>query len=618
MDILKEFTLAINKALSALYTKAYTGEISFQKTRKEFEGEVTLVTFPLIKTSGKSPEITGTEIGNYLQQNTNLIKGFNVVKGFLNFSVADKVWLDYFTHILANDSYALENPDSSGFSVMIEYPSPNTNKPLHLGHLRNIFLGASLSEILKARGHKVIHACLYNDRGTNISKSMLAWKLWGNGETPESTGKLGDHLVGDFYVRYNNEYKKEIEELKQKGLTEEEAEKQSSLAKQVNDLTVAWENNDTEVRNLWKTMNGWFYKGVESTYNALNIKADKNYYESDVYNLGKQTVLEGLEKGIFYQKEDSSVWIDLTADGLDHKLVLRSNGTSVYITQDIATANEKERDFKIDRSIYVVGNEQDYHFKVLFLILKKLGRKYADNLYHLSYGMVELPSGKMKSREGTVVDADELIIVMRNIACETTTALGKTEGLTATEAENLYWTLGLGALRYFILKVDPKKKMLFDPKESIDFNGHTGPFIQYTHARIQSIIRKAKASYTETKSTNLTEYIASQKETDFEKILKETIIPADYHLHQKEIELIYILSDFKIIIKEAEAAYNPALVANYIYEVAKNYNQFYHELSVLNADNESQKLIRLQLSYKCALVIKQAMKLLCVEVPERM
>ncbi len=597
MDILKEFTAAINTALSKLYTTAYTGEISFQKTRKEFEGEVTLVTFPLIKTSAKSPEITGNEIGNYLQQNTNLIKGFNVVKGFLNFNVADKVWLAYFMEILSNDNYAIETPDSSGSSVMIEYPSPNTNKPLHLGHLRNIFLGSSLAEILKARGHKVIHACLYNDRGTNISKSMVAWQLFGNGATPESTGKKGDKFVGDFYVEYSNAYKKEITELKQKGLTDEEAEKKSALVKQVNNLTVAWENNDTEVKSLWKTMNSWVYKGFDFTYNMLGIKTDKNYYESDVYNLGKQTVLEGLEKGIFYQKEDSSVWIDLTDDGLDNKLVLRSNGTSVYITQDIATANEKDRDFKIDKSIYVVGNEQDYHFKVLFLILKKLGRKYADNLYHLSYGMVELPTGKMKSREGTVVDADDLIEGMIDTARETTTALGKTEGLPATEASNLFKILGLGALRYFILKVDPKKKMLFDPTESIDFNGHTGPFIQYTHARIQSVIRKSKFSTNQIKAIN---------------------IPTDYALHQKEIELIYILSDFKAIIKEAESLYNPALVANYVYEVAKNYNQFYHELSVLKADNETQKIIRIQLSYKCALVLKQAMLLLCVEVPDRM
>jgi len=597
MDILKEFTEAIKKALSALYTTNYTGEISFQKTRKEFEGEITLVTFPLLKTSGKSPEITGTDIGTYLQQNTNLIKGFNVVKGFLNLSVADNVWLMYFSDILTKDAYAIENANSSGQSVMIEYPSPNTNKPLHLGHLRNIFLGSALAEILKACGHKVIHACLYNDRGTNISKSMLAWQLYGNGATPEKMGKKGDKLVGDFYVQYSNSYKNEITELKQKGLTEEEAEKQSLLAKQVNNLTVAWENNDAEVRNLWKTMNSWVYKGFETTYNTLGIKPDKSYYESDVYNLGKQTVLEGLEKGIFYQKEDSSVWIDLTADGLDHKLVLRSNGTSVYITQDIATANEKDRDFKLDKSIYVVGNEQDYHFKVLFLILKKLGRKYADNLYHLSYGMVELPTGKMKSREGTVVDADDLIEGMIETAKETTTELGKTEGLTAPEANNLFKMLGLGALRYFILKVDPKKKMLFDPAESIDFNGHTGPFIQYTHARIQSVLRKSKLLADE---------------------IKAHTVPTDYALHQKEIDLIYALSDFKTVIKEAESAYNPALVANYIYEIAKSYNQFYHELSVLNADNEAQRLFRIQLSYKCALVIKQAMQLLCVEVPDRM
>ena len=597
MDILQEFTEAVKKALSALYTTNYIGEIAFQKTRKEFEGEVTLVVFPLLKTSGKSPEITGNDIGMYLQQNTALIKGFNVVKGFLNLRVADKIWTHYFFDILSKDAYALEEPCSSGSSVMIEYPSPNTNKPLHLGHLRNIFLGSSLAEILKARGHKVVHACLYNDRGTNISKSMLAWKLFGAGATPTSTGKKGDKLVGDFYVEYSSAYKKEIEALKQKGLSEEEADKSSVLAKQVNELTVAWENNDAEVRELWKTMNGWVYEGFDKTYRVLGIQADKNYYESDVFNLGKQTVFEGLEKGIFYQKEDGSVWIDLTADGLDHKLVLRSNGTSVYITQDIATANEKDRDFKIDRSIYVVGNEQDYHFKVLFLILKKLGRKYADNLYHLSYGMVELPSGKMKSREGTVVDADDLIAGMIETARETTIELGKTEGLTACEASDLFKMLGLGALRYFILKVDPKKKMLFDPAESIDFNGNTGPFIQYSHARIQSVIRKSKLSAEE---------------------IKTIAFSSEYALHQKEIDLIYLLYDFKAIIKESEAIYNPALVANYVYEIAKHYNQFYHELSVLNAESEAQKMFRIQLSYKCALVIKQAMQLLCVEVPDRM
>jgi len=597
MDILKEFTEAVKKAIKDLYGADFSGDIPFQKTRKEFEGEITLVVFPFLKISGKKPEDTGTDIGNYLQQKTQLVKKFNIVKGFLNINVADTLWVNYFQTILADDGYSIAKSNSSGQSVMVEYPSPNTNKPLHLGHLRNIFLGSSLAEILKARGHKVIHACLYNDRGTNISKSMLAWKLFGNGATPESTGKKGDHLVGDFYVQYSNAYKKEIEELKQKGLTEEDAEKQSVLAKQVTDLTVAWENNDKEVRELWKTMNSWVYKGFEKTYESLGIKTDKNYYESDVYNLGKETVIEGLEKGIFYRKEDSSVWIDLTADGLDHKLVLRSNGTSVYITQDIATANEKERDFKIDKSIYVVGNEQDYHFKVLFLILKKLGRKYADNLFHLSYGMVELPTGKMKSREGTVVDADDLIDGMIETARNTTQELGKTEGLTEAEATHLFKIIGLGALRYFILKVDPKKKMLFDPTESIDFNGHTGPFIQYTHARIQSVLRKSELSAEEIKGKSLN---------------------SNYALHQKETDLIHLLSDFSAVIKEAENSYNPASVANYVYELVKCYNQFYHELSVLNAETEEQKLFRIQLSHKCALVVKQGMSLLCIEVPNRM
>ncbi len=597
MNIIKEFTEQVKIAINELYGSDFTGEIAFQKTRKEFEGEITLVTFPFLKISGKKPEETGADIGNFLLQKTKLVKKFNVVKGFLNINVADVLWINYFQSILADDNYAVEKPNSTGLSVMIEYPSPNTNKPLHLGHLRNIFLGAALSEILKARGHKVIHACLYNDRGTNISKSMLAWRLFGNGETPASTGKKGDHLVGDFYVKYAKALKIEIEELKLKGLSDEEAEKQSLLAKQVADLTIAWENNDKEVRELWKTMNGWVYDGLGKTYESLDVKIDKSYYESDVYNLGKETVLEGLEKGIFYRKEDSSVWIDLTGDGLDHKLVLRSNGTSVYITQDIATANEKDRDYKIDKSIYVVGNEQDYHFKVLFLILKKLGRKYADNLYHLSYGMVELPTGKMKSREGTVVDADDLIEGMIHTAEETTKELGKTEGLTEDEARNLFKVIGLGALRYFILKVDPQKKMLFNPKESIDFNGHTGPFIQYTHARIQSVLRKSELSTEEIKSKNLN---------------------TNYALHQKETDIIYLLSDFRGVIKEAESAYSPASVANYVYELVKCYNQFYHEVSVLCAENEEQKLFRIQLSHKCALVVKQAMGLLCIEVPNRM
>jgi len=597
MTIVKHFTDTVRTALKVLYGKDFEGEILFQKTRKEFEGEITLVTFPFLKLSGKKPEETGADIGNYLLKHTKLVKKFNTVKGFLNINVADALWLAYFNEILKDDDYALEKAGSSGLSVMIEYPSPNTNKPLHLGHLRNIFLGSSVSEILKARGHKVIHACLYNDRGTNISKSMLAWKLFGNGATPQSTAKKGDHLVGDFYVQYSNAYKKEIETLKEGGLSEEEAEKRSELAKEVTRLTVAWENNDPEVRKLWKMMNDWFYEGVAKTYEALGIKSDKDYYESEVYDLGKETVTEGLQKGIFYQKEDKSVWIDLATDGLDQKLVLRSNGTSVYITQDIATANEKEKDFKIDRSIYVVGNEQDYHFKVLFLILKKLGKKYADNLYHLSYGMVELPTGKMKSREGTVVDADDLIETMIETARETTRQLGKTEGLSEEDAAELFKTIGLGALRYFILKVDPKKKMLFNPQESIDFNGHTGPFIQYTHARLQSVLRKSGMGSGE---------------------IKEKQVNGLYNLHQKETELVHLLSDFKGVIREAEQTYNPAAIANYVYEVAKAYNQFYHELSVLSAESEEQKIFRVQLSYKCALVIRQAMVLLCIEVPHRM
>ncbi|HXB41623.1 MAG TPA: arginine--tRNA ligase [Bacteroidia bacterium] len=597
MNILTDLTKAVKASVKDLYGKDFEGEIVFQKTRKEFEGEVTLVAFPFLKLSGKKPEDTGADIGNYLLTKTKLVKKFNIVKGFLNISMADSEWLNYFGEIIKEDAYAIEKRESSGLSVMVEYPSPNTNKPLHLGHLRNIFLGSSVAEILKARGHKVIHSCLYNDRGTNISKSMLAWKLYGNGATPQSTGLKGDHLVGDFYVKYSAAYKKEIDELKKTGLSEEEAEKKSELARQVTELTVAWENNDTEVRKLWKMMNDWFHEGVAETYKSLGTKTDKNYYESDVYNLGKETVKEGLQKGVFYQKEDSSVWIDLTADGLDHKLVLRSNGTSVYITQDIATANEKERNFKIDKSIYVVGNEQDYHFKVLFLILKKLGRTYADNLYHLSYGMVELPTGKMKSREGTVVDADDLISGMIDTAKKTTQQLGKTEGLTEEGAKNLFKIIGLGALRYFILKVDPKKKMLFDPNESIDFNGHTGPFIQYTHARIQSVLRKSGLTA--------------------EEIKNKKINPA-HALHQKETDLIHLLSDFKNIIAEAEYTYNPALIANYIYEIAKAYNQFYHELSVLSVENEEQKLFRVQLSYKCALAVKQGMALLCIEVPDKM
>lgn len=592
-----EYILAekVKSALIELYDPEVAAQdLLLQKTRKEFEGDLTLVVFPYLKSSKKSPDQTAKEIGEYLKNNTNEISGFNVIKGFLNLSIKDSYWLRFFSDIKDNSSFGIRELSENSPTVMIEYPSPNTNKPLHLGHLRNIFLGYSVSKILNAAGNKVIHSCLFNDRGTNISKSMLAWSKFGNGETPESSGMKGDHLIGKYYVTFSNELKKELEELKSHGLSEEEAAKKSKLNAEVQELTIKWENNDPEVRALWKKMNDWFYQGFEKTFSDLKITADKYYYESDVYDFGKETVREGLEKGVFYQKEDGSVWIDLTSEGLDHKLVLRSNGTTVYITQDIAIANEKDRDYKIDKSIYVVGNEQDYHFKVLFLILKKLGRTYADQLYHLSYGMVELPSGKMKSREGTVVDADDLINGMIATAGETTMQLGKTEGFSDEDANTLYETIGLGALRYFILKVDPKKKMLFNPEESIDFNGHTGPFIQYTYARIKSVLRKAG------------------------EISKFGFKISELKIKDKEKAIIRLIYDFPLIIQECAAEYNPAGLANYVYELAKAYNQFYHETNILKEEDELLKNFRLSLSKKTSEMIKSAMDMLGIEVPEKM
>jgi arginyl-tRNA synthetase len=594
--ILKE---KVALALKDLYGAEFPdNQIVFQKTRPEFGGQFTLVTFPFIKTSKKSPELTGEEIGKWMMEKGEVVSAFNVIKGFLNFSLGNAFWLQYFDEVLHNESFGSKAADSESKSIMIEYPSPNTNKPLHLGHLRNIFLGSSVAEILKANGNKVIHTCLYNDRGTNISKSMLAWKLFGNGETPESSGKKGDHLVGEYYVKFSEAYKNEIGELISSGLSKEDAEKKSMLTQQVNEMTIAWEKGDKEVRELWKMMNSWVYEGFEETYSLLGIQPEKFYYESDVYDLGKETVQEGLEKGIFYKKDDGSVWIDLTADGLDHKLVLRSNGTSVYITQDIATANEKERDYKIDQSIYVVGNEQDYHFKVLFLILKKLGRTYADNLFHLSYGMVELPSGKMKSREGTVVDADDLVEEVMDKAEAATKELGKIEGFSEEEAKTLYKTIGLGALKYFILKVDPKKKMLFNPAESVDMNGNTGPFIQYTHARIRSLVRKS--------------------EKNEQWFLSLDLKNSSVAVNAEEIELLRMMHEFPWIIAEAGSTYNPALVANFVYELAKKYNRFFHDHSVLNEPDKTISDYRLALSWKTGLVIKKAMKLLGIDVPERM
>lgn len=585
------------QALVQLYNAdAASLAIKVEQTNAGFDGDYTVNVFPFLKLSGKNPEQTATEIGQWLVSSNTGFTAFNVVKGFLNLVVDDNFWLAFFSANYPDPAFGIALPGSKGQTVMIEYPSPNTNKPLHLGHLRNIFLGSSVGELMKANGYNVVHACLYNDRGTNICKSMLAYQKWGNGETPENTGIKGDHLVGKFYVTYANELKKQIEELVNSGISKEDAEKQAPLNAEVNAMLVKWEEGDVATRQLWETMNGWVYAGFDKSYETLGIKPEKFYYESDVYNLGKETVAEGLEKGIFYQKEDGSIWIDLTAEGLDQKVVLRSNGTTVYITQDIAVANEKEKDFKIDKSVYVVGNEQDYHFKVLFSILKKLGRTYADNLYHLSYGMVELPSGKMKSREGTVVDADDLMQMMIESAKEKTAELGKVDGLSEEEANKLYHTLGMGALRYFILKVDPKKKMLFNPAESIDFNGHTGPFIQYTHARIRSILRKAESAPTH----------------------GQTAPSEHFTMHAVEKALIKRLYQFPATVELAANSYDPALVANYVFYLAGDYNRFYHELTILKEENEEAKQFRLALSLFTANVIKQGMSLLSIDVPERM
>ena len=579
------------KAVKTLYqTELNAADVNLQPTRKEFEGQVTIVTFPFTKFSRKSPEQTGTEIGEFLKNEVKEIAGFNVIKGFLNISLADGYWLDKFYNEILPDDFA--DPKPNGKKVMVEYSSPNTNKPLHLGHVRNNLLGYSVAEILKADGYEVIKTNLVNDRGIHICKSMLAWQKFGNGETPESTGEKGDHLVGKYYVLFDKEYKKQIDELKSFGQTEEEAKKNAPIIKEAQEMLQQWEAGNEEVINLWKMMNLWVYDGFGKTYEALGVNVDKFYYESETYLLGKDIVEEGLEKGVFFKKEDGSVWIDLTADGLDQKLVRRSDGTSVYMTQDLGTAEEKYKNFHMNESIYVVGNEQDYHFKVLFLILEKLGKSWAKGLYHLSYGMVDLPSGKMKSREGTVVDADDLITEMEQTAKEQTEALGKVENYTEAEKAELYHTIGMGALKYFLLKVDPKKRLLFDPNESVDFQGHTGPFIQYTHARIRSVLSRAEGF-------------------NNQKIAIDS-------LDTEERDLILILSQFPETISQAASAHSPAVIANYVYEVAKAFNKFYHEKSILQAEDETSKQFRLQLSSATARVINKAMKLLGIEVPERM
>jgi arginyl-tRNA synthetase len=579
------------KAIKHLYqTDVAPAAISIQETRKEFEGQITIVTFPFTKFSRKGPEQTGTEIGEYLKNELKEVAAFNVIKGFLNISISDEYWIDQLYNNILTDDFAVAKPN--GQKVMVEYSSPNTNKPLHLGHIRNNLLGYSVAQILAAAGYEVVKANLVNDRGIHICKSMLAWQKFGNGETPESSGLKGDHLVGKYYVLFDKAYKTQIEELKATGQTEEEAKKNAPFIKEAQQMLQKWEAGDADVIDLWKTMNGWVYAGFADTYKQLGVSFDKYYYESNTYLLGKDIIEEGLQKGVFFKKEDGSVWIDLTPDGLDEKLVLRSDGTSVYITQDLGTAQLKYNDFHMDKSIYVVGNEQDYHFKVLFLILRKLGKAGADGLFHLSYGMVDLPSGKMKSREGTVVDADDLMLEMEATAKEQTEAMGKVDAFTEEEKLQLYHTIGMGALKYFLLKVDPKKRLLFDPNESVDFQGHTGPFIQYTHARIKSVL--SRVNYQPNSKVEITE------------------------LADVERDLIVLLTQFPEVINSAATDYSPAVIANYVYELAKTYNKFYHEKSILQAEDEVLKQFRLQLSASSAKVISKAMNLLGIDVPERM
>ncbi|MCI0921988.1 arginine--tRNA ligase [Sphingobacterium rhinopitheci] len=567
------------------------GQISLQETRKEFEGQITIVTFPVTRFSKKSPEVTGTEIGEYLQQHVAEMSAFNVIKGFLNISLSDSYWITLLNETIIQDGYG-QFP-KNGKKLMVEYSSPNTNKPLHLGHIRNNLLGYSVAEILKAYGYDIIKANLVNDRGIHICKSMLAWQKFGDGETPESSGLKGDHLVGKYYVVFDKEYKKEIEALKAEGQSEDDAKKNAPLMKETQEMLRQWEAGDDAVISLWKTMNGWVYDGFAKTYKQLGVDFDKYYYESNTYLLGKDIIQEGLNAGVFFKKEDNSVWIDLTDEGLDQKLVLRGDGTSVYITQDLGTAQLKYDEFGMDESIYVVGNEQDYHFKVLFAILKKLGKSWASGMFHLSYGMVDLPSGKMKSREGTVVDADDLMAEMVETAAARTEELGKTEGFDADEKKALYNAIGMGALKYFLLKVDPKKRLLFDPNESVDFQGHTGPFIQYTYARIKSVLRKIEFDGT-----------------------KAIAIPATISSYERD--LIQSLGEFPNVIEASAKDFSPAQLANYVYEIAKLYNKFYHEETILKAEDEDVKTFRLHLSLAASRVIAESMRLLGIQVPERM
>ena len=573
-----------------------TSQIQIQKTKKEFEGDITVVVFPFAKAARKSPEGAGAEIGEFIVANNTMVSKFNVIKGFLNLSITPSYWLELLNKINADEHFGTKLPSEDADTMMIEYSSPNTNKPLHLGHIRNNLLGFSIAEIQKANGWKVVKTNIVNDRGIHICKSMLAWKLFGNGETPQSSGMKGDHLVGKYYVVFDKAYKAEIKALMEKGMTEEEAKKNAPLILEAQKMLLAWENNDTEVRQLWETMNAWVYAGFDETYKQMGVDFDKIYYESQTYLTGKSEVERGVAEKSFYQRDDSSVWADLTADGLDEKLLLRADGTSVYMTQDIGTAKLRYNDFDIKKMVYVVGNEQNYHFQVLSILLDKLGYAWGKDLVHFSYGMVELPEGKMKSREGTVVDADDLMAEMIDTARETSMELGKLDNCTPEEIESIARMVGLGALKYFILKVDPRKNMTFNPKESIDFNGNTGPFIQYTHARIKSVLRKA-----------------AEQEINFDAELNTSLV-----ISEKESYLIQLLSAFPAVVKEAGTEFSPALIANYEYELVKEFNQFYHDFSILKEENEALKQFRLVLSASVAKVIKTGMQLLGIEVPERM
>ena len=595
MNIEEKISCAVIDAIKALYNiDVEEKSIQLQKTKSDFEGDITLVVFPFTKVARKQPEIIGNEIGQWLKENTDIVDNYNVIKGFLNLSICKGNWLTILNSIYNNDKFGIKEVTEDSPLMMIEYSSPNTNKPLHLGHVRNNLLGYSISQIQKANGWKVVKTNIVNDRGIHICKSMLAWLKYGNGETPESTGMKGDHLIGKYYVEFDKHYKAELKELEAKGMTEDEAKANSTLMKEAQSMLLKWEQNDPEIRNLWQMMNEWVYVGFDETYKRLGVDFDKIYYESNTYLEGKEKVEEGLKKGIFYRREDGSVWADLRGDGLDEKLLLRSDGTSVYMTQDIGTAKLRYQDYPIDKMVYVVGNEQNYHFQVLSLLLDKLGFKWGKELVHFSYGMVELPNGKMKSREGTVVDADDLMDGMIEEAARTSADLGKLENCTKEEIDNINRMVGLGALKYFILKVDPRKNMTFNPAESIDFNGNTGPFIQYTCARIKSILRKASEAGISIKEVN------------------------GITLQDKEVSLIQNLTSYPAIVEQAGTDFSPALIANYIYDLVKEYNQFYQSYPILKEENAETMNMRLMLSACTVKVIESGMSLLGIEMPEKM